>query len=383
MEYSSEVKKTALQLIGYGALGAPVYGAENFDSRLLNEAFVFARRHDLAQIVAYSIRKLNIKLNEKANDILDNELYDAAIRVERSGYFQNKIIDVLNKNCVDYILLKGSVIRKLYPEDYLRSSIDVDVLVRKEDDKRAYVALKKSLHLKETDRTRHDVTLSDNNLGKAEIHHTICDDCFSKNANEKLSAVWDYCVACGNRYEMSKEAIIFYHVAHAFKHAVEGGCGIKPFVDLKLLLNSGYDEQKLDMLFDGSGFEKFFDMSKKLADYWFFGAQADDRVENFSDYVLSAGVYGTLKNKVAIKAAMGEASIKGRIFWSYDMLKDKYPSLEGKKILTPFYQLKRWFGLTSSKKREKSKNELRRIKSVGKKDIEKAERLLEDLGIDR
>ena len=53
-----------------------------------------------------------------------------------------------------------------------------------------------------------------------------------KDAYEQLIAL---CENSKFRYEMTDEFFYFYHIAHMAKHFENGGCGIRPFVDLVVL----------------------------------------------------------------------------------------------------------------------------------------------------
>ena len=378
------VKKTTL-----GLIGAAIFGTAFPDALIprevadLKRVCSFAARHEMMQVVSYALQKLGVTYNDKVDELLQNELLNAAVRVESTVHAENAVSSAFEAAGVDFMLLKGAVIRNYYPEYYLRTSIDVDVLVKKEDVATAVDVLKKKFDMKVFERTTHDVTVGNETLGRIEIHHKIHEETHCKGTVAVLENVWESSLNSGHAYSMSPETFIFYHLAHMYKHVVGGGCGIRPFVDLKILLLRPYDEKTLSKMLKEGGLDKFFALSKRLINYWFFGGESDESVENFSDYILNAGVYGSLDNHIAMgSVTVGDRSkyIRSRIFWSYEKLKEKYPSLEGKKILTPFYQIRRWAGLLFGKKMKRSAAEFKASAQVTEKEKAMARKLLEDIG---
>ena len=106
--------------------------------------------------------------------------------------------------------------------------------------------------------------------------------------------------------------------------------------------------------------------------------------ERLEQFILSGGIYGTVENRVAVQQAItgGKFSyIVSRIFLSYDELKLKYPNLEKRKWLFPFYQIKRWFRLLGKGKLKKSMQEAKTTSSVTTEENDQTTRLLKELGI--
>ena len=70
----------------------------------------------------------------------------AIYRYEQSRYELNRICKTLNDAQISFVPLKGAVIRNYYSEPWLRTSCDIDVLVREEDLKQAVKVLVSELH---------------------------------------------------------------------------------------------------------------------------------------------------------------------------------------------------------------------------------------------
>ena len=81
-------------------------------------------KHDVIHLLA-----LGLKQNElisKENSEIEKYILKAVFRYERLRYEYNNLCDALEKAQIPFIPLKGSVIRKYYPEAWMRTSCDID-----------------------------------------------------------------------------------------------------------------------------------------------------------------------------------------------------------------------------------------------------------------
>ena len=118
---------------------------------------------------------------------------------------------------------------------------------------------------------------------------------------------------------------------------------------------------------------------------WFYGEEYDETSIGLEKYVLAGGVYGTASNGAAISAGKGESRTKAflnNMFLSYDALCVVYPKLKEKKILYPFYQIKRWFRVFNKEKRKKITSLTGIRNAVSDKERQNAKKLLEKLEIE-
>ena len=69
----------------------------------------------------------------------------AVYRYERINYELNCLTEALNQAEMPFIPLKGSILRQYYPEPWMRTSCDIDILVREEDIDAATQAIEKKL----------------------------------------------------------------------------------------------------------------------------------------------------------------------------------------------------------------------------------------------
>lgn len=326
------------------------------------------------------------------NDILDknekSEFADSLFTSVRQYQIQTRdqivISAIFEKNNIPHIFLKGMRIRELWKDAYLRTASDIDVLVKKEDIEKAETAfLKNGFTLHE--KTEKDISFFTKIGTFVELHFSISESGMADSTNAVLDRVWDYSeVKNGTEYKMHEEMFYFHHIAHMAKHFEEGGCGLRPIIDLYVLLDKvSYDKEKLEALLESGGLLKFDGYAKKLSDYWFKGGEKDSFIKLLESYILLGGAFGTMENTVNLQKQKkgGERYILEKIFLPYDIIKFQYPVLQKHRWLTPFYEVRRWFKLLFKGGIDRSVKEIKTNAKVTEKAVNSAEEMLRKLGL--
>ncbi len=314
------------------------------------EVYKLAKSHDMAHLVADTLEKN--ELNEKNTDIgacYFKQHRISVYRYEQIRYEFERICALFEAEKIPYIPLKGSVIRSLYPEPWMRTSCDIDVFVKKEDLDRAIRAMESQLSYVNEGDISHDVSIMSGSGVHIELHYDLIEPRYFPEVAQLLADIWDKVetVNGGCRYLMNDETFYLYHVAHMAKHFFHGGCGIRTFLDLWLLdTKTEYDAEKRDALLQRAKLLTFANAARKLAAYWFGGGETDEICAEMQDYVFNGGVYGNLENRIAVDRDKSKGRfgyIMSMIFLPYNDLKIAYPILKKHKWLYPFYQVRRWF----------------------------------------
>ncbi len=136
---------------------------------------------------------------------------------------------------VPLALMKGSVIQKCYPEPFLRSMGDIDVIIHTEDRKKTDAVLKGAGYKKIVD--NHAVWT----YGKDSIQFEIHDHMFYEHLTndvdyrEYFDRIWDhvYCEKGTDNIYIPEENFHFlYLITHLAKHIINKGMGFRTFIDL-------------------------------------------------------------------------------------------------------------------------------------------------------
>lgn len=181
---------------------------EQLTPDVVSALYSFADRHDLAYIVLSSLHKCGLKNDDAVYSKLDQKAIMSVYRNEQMKYAYGQICDTFDQASIPYIPLKGSVIRPYYPQESMRTSCDIDILVKEENLEAATDTLVQKGY-KCGDRNYHDVSLfSDANV-HLELHFNIQENI------DKLDAVlkdaWRYArLTDGSRYKFTDEFFVFH-----------------------------------------------------------------------------------------------------------------------------------------------------------------------------
>lgn len=339
-------QKLTIQLIRYEIADISVDKEllEAVTDDVLKSVYTFSVEQDVAYIVGSALSKLGF-LDGDIKAAFFNEQLSSVYRSEQFKHELNNIFDILSNNNITYIPLKGAVIKKYYSKPEMRTSCDVDILIHNED-------LEKSLELlyangfKYVSKCQHDVMLSSPANVYIELHYTLNEYEFA--ADEILKNAWDYAKPInGLEYEFDTYFFVFYHLAHIARHMYTGGCGIRPFADLCIILRRmDFAFDKLNELLRQSGLERFAESAFNLTNYWFGDNQDISQVETeLQNYILKSGIYGNLKNKITVineKNGNKSTYIRKIIFPPMEIMKKKYHILNTTPYLLPAMYVYRW-----------------------------------------
>lgn len=357
-----------------------------FSSDMLENLLNLAIKHDIAHLLVFGLKQNDLISKEKS--YIEEEIFKAVYRSEKIKYDFNILCNALEKAEIPFIPLKGSVIRKYYPKDWMRTSCDIDVLVHQEDLEKAIYYLESNHSYTIKKRGFYDVSLYTQNGTHIEIHFNLMANGIANNAIDILSSVWDNVLLCNNTkfcYKMTDSFFYFFHIAHMAKHFKGGGCGIRPLIDLWILDNiKNVDKDKRDVILSIGDLLEFANIARRLSKVWFEGIEGDKFTCQMEDFLLRGGVYGSTDNRVALeqKSHGGRFGyIFYRIFAPYEILKYDYPIIKKHRWLIPFAQIKRWFKLLDPKIAKTVKRELSVNKSLEKSKAEEMKEFLDNLGL--
>ena len=270
----------------------------------------------------------------------------------------------------------------------MRTSCDIDILVHEDDAERAASFLVDKLEYTRQGKSAHDISLYSPNKNHIELHYDLLEDDYANSASEVLRKVWETAYLCDGyqyKYAMPDEMLYFYHIAHMAKHFIEGGCGIRPFIDLWILdrLEDADHDRRNDLLEKGNLLQ-FATVAQKLSRVWFEYESHDDVSAQMEHYILLGGVYGTTENRVKVQQQKKGGKFKflcSRIFMPYEELKFKYPILQKHKWLTPIMEIRRWFNLLKPSAMKRSLREAKMTTNVSTDQAQSTEAFLNNIGL--
>ena len=342
---------------------------------VLKELFSLGGLHQMTHMLAYYRMKVG-------DERFAKYFWGSVKLTTKQVHAAESIGRALGECGIDFIILKGYVIRRLYPENWMRNSCDVDVLVHECDLESAGKALESlGFERDEDGLSAHDVKYTQGAI-HVELHYTLIEEHVMPSVSSVLGGVWEATFPCvdGGRV-MTDEMFYFYHVAHMAKHFENGGCGVRSVLDLWLLNHKmEFSREKRDAVLEAGGLLEFERGLRRLSEYWFADGDGEG-LSTLEKFVLSGGAYGRTDNSVSIKRIQKGGRFRyilSRLFAPYSLLKRYYPILERHPYLLPIYEVKRWID-AMKRDGKKYRRELR--ENMKKTDADDTREMLSSLGI--
>lgn len=265
-----------------------------------------------------------------------------------------EVFDAFDKAGIDYMPLKGTIMKHLYPSHELRPMGDADILIRVEQYDRIKPIMVE-LGFVEGQEMNHEIHWLHKDI-HIELHKCVI-PAYYQDLYAYYDSGWKFALSdTGNRYVLSKEDLYIYLFSHFAKHFCSGGIGCRHVIDLWIYsrrypqLDEVYICRELDKLF----LLDFYQNMKMFLDGWFDDVEMNEKSQLISDFVFQSGMWGTLHSRdlagnVKMYQTVGKVTpgkfmfIFCRIFPNYDTMKYQYPVLRRHPILLPIIWVVRWF----------------------------------------
>lgn len=297
-----------------------------------------------------------------------------------------------NDNCFDFIFVKGTAIRKLYPVPELRTSGDIDIFFREKDYNKIYdFYTKKGYDI--TNNVNEIVISTDGE--HIELHNeTDFDNAYFKNLFDMSSK------HCKYEYALDNETHLLYVLTHIAKHFNHCGAGIRMFMDVDVLIRNtdNFDYDNFLLKCKSANIETFAKAVFSVCKLWFdtpvkaeFNFN-DELLCIFENVIIDGGSFGFEKRNIGeyyINKSLNNNS-KNNLFTKFKaMLLLIFPSSEYLKInytyskKYPFLLPVAWFNRlfdATFRHRKSSANTVKQILNSGS-DAEDYKKLMNELEI--
>lgn len=367
--------------------GAPMPDANVADAPVL-DVCNFAARHAMA----LPVLDFYLTGSERNAALLSPEQKNKFSKSFDLGLYKSVLFDgdaeiiknVFNSEKIDFIPLKGAVIKGFYPERWMRSSVDMDILVKKEDIKRALKALETAGYSVLKEKGHHAILKSPSGW-ILELHHGLTDA--DTPGKAILDSAWEFAMPVSeNEYRFTEAFFYFYHVFHMAHHIGNGGCGIRPFLDL-WLINRQFGNIEKELVLE-SGLSEFAEKAEIISEKWFSEKPYDQSepsscLDVFEKFIIEGGSQGTDENAILINRNLRKNRLmyfSHRIFLPAEELKKNYPGAKAHPALIPAYQVRRWIaGLRRDRKR--FRKELKYANGLSPEKIKEIGEMIDSLNI--
>ena len=353
-----------------------IYGKppEYNDEISWDKIFNIAHKHSLSGVI-YNMFKKQEKISNISKSLIAKEQVNYWTQIQKSinnDYDMKKVLETLSLKEIPHVLMKGYIIKNLYPDPDLRSMGDIDFLVKEEDIDKVHEVLVTLLgyeHLKTVRAVR--------NYGKVGINLEVHTSIFYDDISEKIdyqgyfSGAWDNVILKeGNfTYEFNIEYHLIFLIAHLAKHLYNEGCGVRMFLDIALYIKHYKDEFDWDYFWKEINkieLEKFTKNIFCLCSYWFKVETKEENLyleedffENITKYILNSGTFGkTVENDMLNRYRREKENPKKKntnfamIFPKTEVLANEFYYLQKYKFLYPIAWINRFFRLLTRRRKE-------------------------------
>ena len=363
--------------------------SENFD---FSKGIKTAKKHNVSAMLYYGAVISEVSCNTNALQELFNITALSMSVSENQTFELERIFSAFEEKGIDYLPIKGTVLKKLYPKPEMRVMGDADILINPEQYD-VICSTMASLGFEKGTESDHEIKWQSHSL-YLEFHNRIISP-KSRDYFEYWKNPWEKAInVSGHRYKFSDEDDFIYILTHLAIHYRAGGIGIKHFTDIFVYLRS---KPELDFEYIERELKKirlydFFCNIKKLLSVW-FGEEPGDAVTDYmTEYIFSSGCFGTyernaLASAVKSKQKLGSSKkarireIKNVIFLPYKGMCAKYPILKKMPFLLPFMWIIRIFTVLLLKRKRLEALDVR-INTVTEKNIDDYHLSLRLVGLD-
>ncbi len=336
-----ETGLTAARLVAY------VVGGTEPDRDLIAQTdqralFEFSKSHSVDNIVCIALEKLNM-MPEQYRQAYARSYKISRVREATQELETQEICGELERLGIRHMLLKGSVMKHLYPTPDLRSMCDVDILYDKAyADRLGAVMEECGYSLYEASGTN-DVNLSylKKPFMNIEFHGVLMDKDIPLY-NAYFGENFEHTVPDeGCRVKYPDEDFFVFMMAHLAKHYFNGGTGLRSLADIWLYLRS---KPELDMAAVRAKLreielDEFADIITGVNGVLFDGNDPTVQQSEIIDYIFHSGTYGTLNHKSAdnMQGRSKSRFLLHRLFPGRDFMAINYPAVRKCAVLLPLF----------------------------------------------
>lgn len=269
-----------------------------------NEIYKLSEIHNVTAIAANQISLLddNYKPDKEIYSAFRQQLGYTLINYADKEKAFSELKELLRLCDIDYAFVKGIILKDYYPIKELRTSSDIDVIIRDNDLKELKEALI-SRKIEITDESSVCITFMLNNI-HIEAHSNLYSD------NRYFDNIFKIAEKNGHEYKLSDEQHLLYILCHIAKHFKLCGAGVRMFMDIDVLIrhiNFHMDYTKLYSVCKELNVEIFIKYSFYITKKWFFTPinenftifKDDYFTELFEKEIIESGCFGYNKRTLA------------------------------------------------------------------------------------
>jgi len=319
---------------------------------------------------------------------LINQDYTAQIVKDTNQNIEiQKILNAFEKNKIKTLVVKGALMKNIYPQNYMRQMCDLDILVDTNHFKKASQVMDNIGYHKHFNHEKH-LVFEKLPFMIVELHRKLV---LEKDVvgYEYFSDIWPLCIKYKdyeNIYQLDIDNAYVFCMVHLLIHFKFTGIKVKDILDV-YLYNETYKDtlnyDKLSKIFDNLGIQDFAENIKNIAYKWF----GTDEVEDFDEVEKFILKGSSLNNRVHYSIGVNNGKLNflmKSLFPEMKTMREKFPILRKFPPLLPVMWITRIVKDIGEKRGISLKsrlNTIKLIKEADSKDIQKIKDIYDKLGV--
>lgn len=324
--------------------------------------------------------------SEKIKDKIYEDYVAQIVKDTNQNIETEKILNTLEKNNIKTLVVKGVLMKNIYPQNYMRQMSDIDILVDINNFKKATKIIENMSYRKYYNHEKH-LVFSKPPFIFIELHRKLV---LEKDVigYEYFNDIWPLCTKYKdykNIYQLDIDNAYIFCIIHLLSHFKFTGIKVKDILDVYLYHENYKDTlnyDKLSRIFENLGIQYFAENIKNIAYKWF----GTDEIEDFDEVEKFILKGSSLDNRVnySIGKSNGKFNfLMKELFPEMKIMQEKFPVLKKFPPLLPIMWITRIArDITSKSIPLKSRfDTIKLIKGADAEDIQKIKDIYHELGI--
>ncbi len=356
----------------------------------LEDLLIAAKNHHIFSLIYYGLKKTVNRDEAELMRLLPSVCKNISIDETQRSEIE-KIEATFSENGIDYMPLKGAVMKGFYPTSDMRIMTDFDVLIKVSQYKKIVPIMEGFGYSLKVESNHEYVWIKEGALC-VELHKMLIPS-YNEDYYKHFKEGWDLAKPSEipHKFKMTDEDFYFYNFVHLCKHYRDGGIGIKHVLDLWILKNAlpGLNFEYIQNKAEEIALDKFLNNINQLISVWFEDGEHSDITKVLEERIFVSGAYGTAKahlySSVVKKSDasstffMRASHIFSMVFPPLGNMKNIFPILKKLPVLLPFFWVYKFLKFIVNPK--KISKQMKIVKSINGGGVNSYKNELETIGL--
>lgn len=375
-------EKVLLQIVKNFLDEKEYVGDEKIDEKRL---YYLAKKNKMSNFLINWAKQKNV--SEEVKSKIQADFNEQIIKDTNENVEFERMLNRFEETGIQMLVVKGFLMKELYPQSYMRQMCDIDFMVHVEDLKKASEVMKE-LGFEKIYNHGKDLLFLKKPFLLVEMHRKLVVD--GKVESEYFNKIWQKCIPYKhyqNILQLDVNDAYIFCITHLRRHIGSGGINVRDVLDVYLFYENCKAKFALDKIkakLEEFEIVKFEENIRKIAYKW-FGNEPNYDFNEVEKFIFQGA---NMKNQVnyAVGKQGGKMIYLRHLFFpTIAVMKEKYPVLGKAPILLPIAWIDRIAKDVFSKATTISArlNKIKLIKSTDVNDVEYIQKIYEELGIRR